>query len=69
MLLANLVGMGLGPQIVGLLSDALRPSLGNESLRFALFSMGLVALGAAHQFWCAARTVKADLETVAAQGS
>jgi hypothetical protein len=30
MLIANLIGMGLGPQIVGFLSDGLRPTIGNE---------------------------------------
>jgi len=33
MLLCNLVGMGIGPQVVGILSDLLRPVLGSDSLR------------------------------------
>lgn len=46
-LFCNLIGLGLGPLAVGALSDALRPWLGEESLRYALlvFSPGY--------FWCA----------------
>jgi MFS family permease len=65
MLLANLVGMGLGPQIVGILSDSLFPVLGNDSLRYAMLIMSLVALWAAHHFWQAGRTVREDLATLA----
>jgi MFS transporter, Spinster family, sphingosine-1-phosphate transporter len=35
-LCCNLIGMGLGPLVVGTLSDALGPMLGSESLRYAL---------------------------------
>jgi MFS family permease len=35
-LLANLVGMGLGPLAVGIISDGLNPSFGSDSLRYAL---------------------------------
>jgi predicted MFS family arabinose efflux permease len=61
MLLANLIGMGLGPQIVGVLSDALAPSFGIESLRYAMVVMSLVAGLAASQFWMVARHVREDL--------
>jgi predicted MFS family arabinose efflux permease len=64
MLLANLLGMGLGPQIVGVLSDRLRPTLGNESLRYAMLVMSLTALWAAYHFCCAGRTVEKDLSSV-----
>jgi MFS family permease len=61
MLLANLIGMGLGPQIVGILSDGLRPALGSDSLRYAMLTMSAVCLWASCHFWRAARTVQADL--------
>lgn len=61
MLLANLIGMGLGPQVVGILSDLLAPSLGNDSLRYAMLSLSLVALGAAYYFWQTGKTVAVDL--------
>jgi predicted MFS family arabinose efflux permease len=46
MLVANLVGFGVGPSIVGFLSDQLAPAAGADSLRYALaitFASGLVA--------------------------
>lgn len=36
----NIIGMGLGPLVVGAVSDFLAPSYGNESIRYAL--MGVV---------------------------
>lgn len=42
----NLVGLGLGPLTVGLLSDALTPQFGTQGLRFAqvgVSSVGLIA--------------------------
>lgn len=50
----NLLGLGLGPLLVGILSDALEPTLGTDSLRYALsLAMGLVLLGG-YFFWRAA---------------
>lgn len=43
--LINIVGLGIGPQVVGWLSDILRPSFGEESLRYAL------AIGSAGYLW------------------
>lgn len=65
MLLANLIGMGVGPQVVGILSDVLRSSAGANSLRYAMLIVSLIALLAAHQFWRTAGTVKEDLRAVA----
>jgi MFS family permease len=61
MLLINLIGMGAGPQIVGISSDLLLPTLGSDSLRYAMFIMSFVALLAAYQFWQVGRTVSEDL--------
>lgn len=61
MLLANLIGMGAGPQIVGIVSDLLAPSLGVDSLRYAMLMMSFVAILAASHFWRLSRTVQADL--------
>ena len=44
MLFANLIGMGVGPQLVGTLSDHLMPAFGKDSLRYALLAVSLVAL-------------------------
>lgn len=65
MMLANLLGMGLGPQIVGILSDLLRPTLHTDSLRYAMLIMSFVALWSAYHFWHVGRTVVEDLRQVA----
>lgn len=61
MLLANLIGMGVGPQVVGILSDVLTPSLGRDALRYAMLTMSLVALWSAYHFWRVGETVRQDL--------
>jgi len=65
MLLANLIGMGIGPQVVGILSDLLMPGFGSDSLRYAMLIMSFVTLWAAYHFWLAGRTVREDLSTAA----
>src|SRR5207248_705657 len=57
MLIVNLVGMGLGPQLVGILSDAFRSSAGEDSLRPAMLSMSLLSFWASYHFWLAGNTV------------
>jgi len=64
LLLGNLIGQGIGPQVVGVISDALAPSLGADSLRYAMLSMTVTAVGASFFFWRASRTVERDLEDV-----
>lgn len=61
-LFANLVGTGLGPLVVGSLSDALHPFLGQESLRYALLAMCPGYLWGGWQLWRGAQTVRADVE-------
>ena len=61
MLLANLIGMGIGPQLVGILSDIMRPTLGDTSLRVALLLVSFVALWSAFHFWRASDAVADDL--------
>ena len=62
MMLANLIGMGVGPQIVGVLSDLLRTAVGFESLRYAMLALSLVALWAAYHVWRVGRYVTVDLD-------
>ena len=64
MLLANLIGMGIGPQLVGILSDLLHPDLGAESLRYAMLIVSFIAPASGLYFWRAARTVNQDLLVV-----
>lgn len=65
LLLTNLVGMGVGPQLVGTLSDLLSPSFGVDSLRYAMLAAALIAPLAAFHFWRVGRTVGADLSRAA----
>lgn len=61
MVLVNLIGMGCGPQIVGILSDAFAPTFGTDSLRYAMILMSLLAAWSGYHFWQVGRTVKEDL--------
>lgn len=61
---ANLIGFGLGPLALGVISDLLNPMLGHDSLRYALamFSPGL--LWVAYLFWKIADTIEEDIRLV-----
>jgi predicted MFS family arabinose efflux permease len=59
----NLIGLGLGPTVVGFLSERLKPTYGDESVRYAL--LWVVVIGAAWatlHYLLAARTLRRDLE-------
>lgn len=57
----NLIGMGLGPTLVGVLSDVLMPATGEDSIRYALCaSVALNAWSAIH-FLIGARYLSQDL--------
>jgi len=59
----NIIGIGLGPLITGILSDLFEPSLGVESLRYALAISILADLAALYLFYLAAKTYNKDLLT------
>jgi MFS family permease len=65
----NIIGLGLGPQLVGFLSDLFQPAYGNESLRYALLSLSLVNVWTAVHYFLAGRTLGHDLTTVNAARS
>jgi len=65
-LFANLIGLGLGPWAAGALSDALRPLVGEESLRYALMALCPGYLWAGWHLSQASRSVTRDLEAVQA---
>jgi MFS transporter, Spinster family, sphingosine-1-phosphate transporter len=54
---ANLLGAGFGPLVVGLLSDVLRPMVGEESLRYGLLVLCPGYLWAARHAWMAGQVV------------
>ena len=57
----NLVGMGLGPVVVGLISDAVNGAFGHASLRFALVFLTVVNAWAAMHYWMASKHVIEDI--------
>jgi len=61
LLFANLIGMGFGPLAAGVLSDALRPLFGQESLRYALLCMCLGFIWLSWHLWHASTTVMREL--------
>ena len=61
----NIVGMGLGPQFAGILSDFLSASYGADSMRYSLLAIGAV-MGpwVAFHYYAAGRHVVDDLYRV-----
>ena len=59
----NLIGLGLGPLLAGIISDAFAIQHGAaEGLRYSLVAIGLVGLLAVPSFWLASRTLRDDVE-------
>jgi MFS family permease len=56
----NIIGLGLGPLTVGIISDLLMPTTGNESLRWALLVVSQFALLGGAFYFLAARHLTAD---------
>jgi len=60
----NMIGLGLGPQTVGIVSDLLQPLLGADSLRWALLSTVITTMAGAYFYWQASRTLHKDMARV-----
>jgi predicted MFS family arabinose efflux permease len=58
----NIIGLGLGPQFTGIISDLLRPEFGEESLRWSLLICSLMNIWAAYHFYVAGKYLRNDLE-------
>jgi MFS family permease len=58
----NLIGLGLGPLVVGIISDQLAPMLGNESLRWAMSITIVVGIVSTILFFIAAKKLALDLK-------
>lgn len=63
--LLNIIGLGLGPQAVGIVSDLLADQHGKESLRYALMIFSLVNIWSALHYFLAARTLRQDIKRAA----
>ncbi len=61
-LILNVIGLGAGPWSIGLFSDYLQPSLGADSLRYAmLYVLPAIMFWSACHFYLASRTLRDDL--------
>jgi MFS family permease len=58
----TMVGLGLGPLLIGGVSDLLLPVAGRHSLRYALLLLALFSLWSAVHFMLGARRLRADLD-------
>jgi predicted MFS family arabinose efflux permease len=59
------IGLGIGPLVTGMITDALLPRLGPEALRTAMATLALVNVWAGFHYWRAGRTVRRDIEAAA----
>ena len=59
----NLIGLGMGPLLFGILSDQLQPIAGDESVRWVLYGAAWLGLIPAFFFWRASLRLKAELKT------
>lgn len=60
----NLVGLGLGPLFIGILSDILAPGMGTESLRYAMATGLLAVVLGGVLFWRAAPLYRRHLQVL-----
>lgn len=60
----NIIGLALGPSAVGILSDMLAPTYGDDALRWALMICGFGNLWAAFHYWRAGTHFPGDLKRV-----
>jgi hypothetical protein len=58
LLSVSLLGLGIGPYLVGVISDQLRPTYGGESLRWAMFSVALLTPWGIFHYWRAGVLMK-----------
>ncbi|MEM6317260.1 MAG: MFS transporter [Bacteroidota bacterium] len=57
----NLIGMGMGPVSIGILSDVLLPTYGDYSLRYALLGVSFVYLICIYFYWKAGTYLEAEM--------
>lgn len=58
LLVINLIGLGLGPTMIGVISDLLRPSFGEESLRYAMMTFAAATPWALWHYWRAGQLLR-----------
>lgn len=65
LLILNIIGLGLGPQLTGILSDLLANHAGNESMRYSLLLVvSIVGPWSAYHYYIAGKYLEGDLARV-----
>ena len=60
----NIIGLGLGPLMIGVLSDYFSADYGTRALPYAMVTSALLVIWASLHLWLAARTLRADIENM-----
>ena len=60
----NIIGLGLGPQLVGFVSDLLAPRFAEHSLRYSLLIFSLFNLWAAYHYYLAGKHLPEELAVI-----
>ena len=60
----NIIGLGLGPLMIGVLSDYFSADYGARALPYAMVTSALLAFWASFHLWLAAGTLRADIENM-----
>ncbi len=65
LLILNIIGLGIGPQVTGIMSDLLEPSVGFESMRYSLLAVAAVTIPwSAFHYYRASVHIERDLSRV-----
>jgi predicted MFS family arabinose efflux permease len=64
LLILNIIGLGLGPPVVGAVADFLQPTFGADALRYAMLTTIITGLTGAYCYWRSTATLKDDLAKV-----
>jgi hypothetical protein len=67
--MVNTIGLGIGPQAMGVVSDLLRPTYGEESLRMSLLLVTTLSIPATIFYYRASRTYRADMAAAEAHNN
>ncbi len=69
LLILNIVGLGLGPFLVGLLNDALTARFGAEAIRWSLLLVAGIGSSAGLFFWIGSASLREDLSSASSAAS
>jgi hypothetical protein len=61
--LVNLIGLGMGPQLIGIVSDMLPASMGTTALRYSITIVCSVSAAASLFYFLAARGLPTNIDS------